>query len=129
MTYLAVKQAHLILVSLSLVGFLLRGWWMWRRPEILQHRLTRTLPHINDTLLLCAGIWLAYLLRQYPGNSAWLTAKLIALLVYIVLGSVALKRGKTFRTRVFAFIGALTVFGYMVLVAWFHTPWPFPRFM
>lgn len=100
---------------------------MWQRPEMLHHRLTRTLPHVNDTLLLCAGIWLAYSLRLYPGESAWLTAKLIALLVYILLGSVALKRGKTLRIRGIAFIGALAAFGYMVLVVRFHSPWPFPQ--
>ncbi|MHB1249164.1 MAG: SirB2 family protein, partial [Polaromonas sp.] len=48
---------------------------------------------------------------------AWLTAKVLALTVYIVLGSVALKRGKTRGVRRWAFAAALAAFVYIVAVA------------
>ena len=57
----------------------------------------RSCPHVNDTLLLTSGFGLAVMLGQYPCVNGWLTAKLVALIVYIVLGTVALKRGKTKR--------------------------------
>ena len=124
-SYLAVKEAHLTFVTLSITGFVLRGWWMWNGSALLNHRLTKVLPHVNDSLLLAAGIWLAVILRHYPGTSPWLTAKLAALLVYIVLGSIALKRGRTRGIRAGAFTGAVITFAYMVSVALTRSPWPF----
>ena len=55
----------------------------------------------------------------------WLTAKFFALILYIVLGTIALKRGKTRGQRIAAWIAALLVFGYMVAVAVTHDPFPF----
>ena len=124
MGYLAVKHAHLTFAALSFAGFLLRAWWMWRDSLLLQHRLTRTIPHVNDSLLLAAGAWLAFLLHQYPGNSPWLTAKLAALILYIVLGSIGLKRGKTRRIRALALSGSVLVFAYIAAVALTRNPWP-----
>ena len=40
------------------------------------------------------------MLHQYPATHAWLTAKVIGLLAYIVLGSLALKRGRTKAIRI-----------------------------
>ena len=73
-----------------------------------------------------SAIWLVMWSRQYPLAADWLTAKVLALLLYIVLGSVALKRGRTAKTRKFAFAGALMSFAYIVLVAVTRHPWPFP---
>lgn len=123
--YLAIKTAHVSFAALSASGFLLRGWWMWRGSALLRQRVTRILPHINDSLLLASAIWLALWSRQYPLAADWLTAKVVALLLYIFLGSIALKRGRTARTRKSAFAGALATFGYIVLVAMTRNPWPF----
>ena len=126
LSYIAVKNAHIAFAALSGTGFLLRGWWMWRDSPLLGRRLTRTLPHINDSLLLAAAVWLVVQSAQYPLAQTWLTAKLAALLVYIVLGSIALKRGRTRQVRAAAFGGALAAFAYIVAVALRHHPWPFP---
>jgi uncharacterized membrane protein SirB2 len=64
-------------------------------------------------------------MQQYPLVHGWLTAKLFALIAYIVLGTLALKRGKTKAQRVTAWIAALLVFGYMLAVARAHDPLPF----
>jgi hypothetical protein len=50
------------------------------------------LPHINDTFLLLFGVLLAVTLQMSPGQQPWLMAKLIALVIYIGLGVMALKR-------------------------------------
>ena len=57
------------------------------------------------------------MLRQYPFASGWLTAKVTGLVVYVVLGTIALKRGRTLRVRVAAWIAAQLVFLYIVSVA------------
>jgi uncharacterized membrane protein SirB2 len=122
--YLFVREIHLAAAAISFALFVLRGLWMMRDSPRLQRRWVRILPHVNDTVLLAAGIWLAFFLRQIPGVSAWLTAKLIALVVYIALGMIALRRGRTKRQRIAAWLGALAVFGYIVAVASTRNPLP-----
>ena len=125
MSYLVLKNLHLATLAVTLSLFLLRGAWMMADSPRLKARWVRIVPHVNDTLLLASGIALAMLTGQYPLVHGWLTAKLFALIVYIVLGTVALKRGKTRRVRIAAWIAALTVFAYMLTVARMHAPWPF----
>lgn len=123
--YAALKHLHLATIAVTFTLFVLRGVWMMAGSPRLQARWVRVLPHINDTLLFSSGLTLAILLGQYPFVDSWLTAKLIALLAYIVLGTFALKRGKTRGQRTAAWIAALLVFAYMVAVARAHAPWPF----
>jgi uncharacterized membrane protein SirB2 len=122
--YPALKTIHVSCVILSISGFALRGAWMLQGSPLLRRRLTRVLPHAVDTLLLGSAIGMAVMIRQYPFADGWLTAKLVALLVYIVLGSVALKRGRTRRVRLAAFGGALATAGYLVAVGLTKHPWP-----
>ena len=91
--------------------------------KVLKQKWLKIAPHIVDTILLVTAIMLAMRISQYPLTHGWLTAKLMALLAYIVLGVFALKRGKTKQTRVFAFVAAILVFAYIVLVAITRTPW------
>ena len=55
----------------------------------------RYLSYTIDTVLLTAALMLATMLHQYPFVHGWLTAKVLLLVVYVVLGSYALKRGAT----------------------------------
>ena len=119
------KHLHLSTIALTLMLFVLRGIWMMAESPRLQARWVRIVPHINDSLLLASGISLAVLTRQYPLVNGWLTAKFFALILYIVLGTIALKRGRTYGQRMAAWIAALLVFGYMVAVAVTRDPLPF----
>ena len=116
---------HIACVILAFAGFVLRGIWMIRDSPLLHATWVKVVPHINDTLLLAAGITLALQVRQYPIMNGWLTAKTFGLAAYILLGTVALKRGKTKRIRIICWIGGLTVFGYIVAVAISRDPIPF----
>ena len=115
--YYLVKNLHVTCVVLSATGFLLRGAWMITRNPLLQHRLTRVLPHLIDSTLLLSAITLAVMIEQYPLSAGWVTAKVIGLLAYILLGTVALKRGRTLQLRVAAFVGAILVYVWIVSVA------------
>lgn len=121
------KQLHLATIAITLTLFVLRGVWMMTAPARLQARWVRIVPHVNDSLLLASGFGLAVLMQQYPLVHGWLTAKFFALILYIVLGTLALKRGKTRFQRIAAWIAALLVFGYMAAVAVTHDPLPFMR--
>ncbi|MDB5933271.1 MAG: regulator SirB [Massilia sp.] len=124
MEYLTVKHVHVGCAALSGSLFLLRGVWMLRASPQLQRRWVRIVPHLLDTLLLASAITLATWSAQYPFAQDWLSAKLIALLGYIVLGTIALKRGRTRTTRTWAFVGAIALFGYIVAVAVTKHPLP-----
>jgi uncharacterized membrane protein SirB2 len=125
MDYTIFKTLHLTTIAISLALFVLRGIWMMADSPRLQARWVRIVPHLNDTLLLASGIGLAVLLQQYPLVHGWITAKVSALILYIVLGTIALKRGKSRGRRIAAWFAALLVFGYMFAVAVTHDPFPF----
>jgi uncharacterized membrane protein SirB2 len=116
-TFLMVKWIHVGSAGLSLAGFAARGVLMLRGSPRLAARFTRIAPHVVDTVLLASALWLAWALGQYPFVHGWLTAKLLALLAYIALGSVALRRGRTLRARAVALALALTCAAYIVAVA------------
>lgn len=111
------KAVHLLTVAVTITGFIVRGVWMIRNSPLLMSKPARILPHINDTVLLLSAIWTGALSGQYPFVDGWLTAKIIGLLSYIVLGAIALTYGKTKRIRMIAFVGALLSFAYVVSVA------------
>jgi uncharacterized membrane protein SirB2 len=125
MDYATLKTLHLATIAISLALFILRGLWMIAESPRLSARWARIVPHVNDTVLLVSGISLAYTLGLSPLEHGWLAAKIVALLAYIMLGTMALKRGKTRGQRIAAWIAALLVFGYIVAVAVAHNPVPF----
>jgi uncharacterized membrane protein SirB2 len=124
MDYLTLKSLHVGCVAVSYALFLLRGIWMMFSPEWLRLRWVRILPHVVDTVLLGSAVAMALMIRQYPFVAGWLTAKLLALLLYIVLGSIALKRGRTRNQRIAAWFAAQAVFFYIVAVALTRSPLP-----
>jgi uncharacterized membrane protein SirB2 len=117
MDYLGIKHLHMGCAALSIALFLLRGAWMLQGSAMLQQRWVRVLPHLVDTLLLGSAITLAAISHQYPFAQPWLGAKVVALLIYIVLGTIALKRGRTLQIRAIAFGAAVATFAYIVMVA------------
>lgn len=127
--YPLIKSIHVTSVVLTFTLFFVRGLWMMCCPERLQRRWVKIVPHVIDTVLLTSAVLLAVILAQYPGVHGWLTAKVVGLLAYIALGSIALKRGRTKAIRVAAWFAALLVFGYIVSVALTRAVVPFlPHF-
>lgn len=116
-SYIALKHLHITCAVLSISLFLLRGMLMLRQSLALQQRWLRITPHIVDTALLASAVTMVVWSQQYPFVQNWLTAKVIALIVYIGLGAIALKRGKTRAKRLRAFLAALAVFAYIIAVA------------
>ena len=122
MTYTFIKLLHTIAALATIAGFLLRGYWMLRESPLLQARMTKIAPHIVDALLLLAGIVMLSMLHLNPFTQSWLLAKFAGLLVYIVLGSIAIKRGKTMQSRTVALAGAVAAFAYVIGVAVTKSP-------
>ena len=120
------KDVHVSCVALTGTGYVIRGIWMARGSPLLRRLWVRVVPHVVDTLLLASGIGLSLETRQYPIVDGWLTAKVVALVLYIALGSIGLRYGRTRRLRLLAWGGGLVVFGYIISVALVRqaVPWP-----
>jgi uncharacterized membrane protein SirB2 len=125
--YTIMKSIHLTTLVITISGFMLRGFWMMRESPLLQNKVVKTIPHYNDTILLISAVWTGALIGQYPFVNAWLTAKILGALAYIILGGIALTYGPSKRIRISAFIGALCCFAYVVSVA--ATKNPLPKFI
>ncbi|AVQ00066.1 hypothetical protein C7S18_09755 [Ahniella affigens] len=118
--YLWIKFVHVSAISASFALFVLRGILHLLGWPHASHWSIRFLSYTIDTVLLTAALMLITILHQYPLVHAWLTAKVVLLLAYIVLGSFALKRATTQRWRVLAFTGACLCFGMIYSVARAH---------
>lgn len=115
--YALVKSIHVAAVAASCTFFAVRGCWMLFAPNWLQYRWVRVAPHVVDTVLLASAIALAVMARLDPLANPWLATKILALVAYVVIGSIALRRGKTRRIRAVAFAVALVLFAFIVSVA------------
>jgi len=82
----------------------------------------RRISVVIDSLLLAAAIALTTIIHQYPFVQAWLTVKVVLLVVYIVLGVFALRRGRTRAIRAACFGAAMLVFLFIVTVARTQNP-------
>ena len=120
--YLPIKHLHITAATLSILFFMLRAWWSVREMPLLQHRWVKVAPHVIDTTLLVLGVVLMVMLSLWPHQHPWLAAKLIALLAYISLGTVAIKRGRTPVVRAIAALAAVATFAYMLGAAIRHSP-------
>jgi len=116
---------HVSLVGLSLLLFFWRGLHMWVGRPVSGKVARRILPDTVDTLLLVSGIVLAYSMQFAPWQDAWLAAKLLAVLLYIVFGFIALVDTASRWIKRSSFLIALLTVLYIVAVA--HTmqvaPW------
>ncbi|MGL4410226.1 MAG: SirB2 family protein [Zoogloea sp.] len=120
--YPTLKHLHVACVALSGCGFALRYGWMLTDSPLARARATRVLPHLVDSLLLLSALGLVVLTGQYPLVQAWLTAKLVGLLVYIGLGMQSLRPGRPKAVRAACGAAALLVLGWMVSVALLKHP-------
>lgn len=120
--YLQIKLVHVAAVIASGALFALRGaaalagaGWTMAAP-------LRYLSYAIDTALLTAALMLSAILHQYPFVHAWLTVKVLLLVVYIVLGIYAFRVRRSAGARLAAWLAALAVFGFIVSVARAHDP-------
>lgn len=115
--YEEIRALHVGAASASGALFLLRGLAMWRGSGLGMAAPVRYLSYAIDTLLLAAAVTLAVLMHRIPFVDRWLTAKIGLVLVYIALGSFALKRAPTPAARRACLLAALLTFGAILWVA------------
>jgi uncharacterized membrane protein SirB2 len=115
--YFIIKHLHMTFAFISILGFMVRGVLAINQHAIMRKKWIRILPHINDTLLLVAAIYLAWSLRANPLSHDWLLVKIIALFVYIGIATVVIKTRGSKLTQWTSYGLAILVFAYIVAVA------------
>jgi uncharacterized membrane protein SirB2 len=115
--YLSLRTIHIGAALASGVLFAMRGVAMWRGSALGMHVAVRYTSYAIDSLLLFAAIALATLTHRIPFADPWLTAKIGLVALYIVLGSLALKRAPTIAWRRTAYVAALLVFAAVFVLA------------
>ena len=120
--YPQIKAVHIACVILSGLLFALRGTLVQAgRGTVAHWAPLRYLSYSVDTVLLTAALMLMTIIHQIPGADAWLTAKVLLVAAYIVLGYYAL-RAATPRGRWASLVGAVLTFGFIYSVARAHHP-------
>lgn len=120
--FLWVKHLHVTCAGLSIGLFMVRGALELRSRPWRHWRLLRVAPHLVDTVLLSSALWMVWRTGQYPFVDAWLTAKVLALVAYIVLGKFALGHNTRKQQRPLFFAAALLSVTYIVGVALTRSP-------
>jgi uncharacterized membrane protein SirB2 len=120
--YLGIRSVHIACAALTISLFVVRGILMLAESPLLAHRALRWTPIAVDTVLLTTALMLMDIIHQYPFRTPWLTAKIGLLVAYMVLGSIALRYGRTKRIRIAALLAALVTVVFLVTVARTHQP-------
>jgi uncharacterized membrane protein SirB2 len=120
--YTLLKTVHVTCAAVSGTGFVVRLGLRLAGSPWASARVVRVVPHVIDTLLLASAVAMALELGRGPWQAGWLPAKLVALLLYIGLGMVALRPGRSRAVRALAGAGAIAVFAYIVTVALTKSP-------
>ena len=101
--YPQIKSVHVYAVLASGSLFFLRGL-------------------LVQAVLLTAALMLLTILPSAIYANGWLATKLGLLVVYIALGTFALRRGRTRQVRAACFVAAVAVFISMYFIARTHDP-------
>jgi uncharacterized membrane protein SirB2 len=120
--YLLLKSIHQLLALISLSSFILRWAGRMQQAAWTQARITRTLPHIIDTLFLISGLALAWQLALLNSLPSWLLAKLIGLVIYIILGALAMRQAPRLLPSLLFFLAATSCFLWIVTMAIYKSP-------
>ena len=125
-TFSVLLNIHLISIALSVGLLTLRFWWRYTDSRLACARWTRIVPPVVDTMLLLSGIALmakAHIL-PFSGQAQWLTEKLFGVIIYIVLGFIALdyRRMHSQQARIIAFPLALVVLYIIIKLATTKVP-------
>ncbi|MFO7603246.1 MAG: SirB2 family protein [Gammaproteobacteria bacterium] len=122
------KLIHVSCALISISGFVARGLLALQNSPRLAQTWIKVTPHLVDTVLLVSAILLLIQTGLSPLQHSWLAMKILLLVLYIVLGLVTLRLARTRQARRLAFVAAVLVFAYIVVIAenkslvFFQTP-------
>ncbi len=114
--YITLKIIHASCALFSVSLFAWRWQLALKNSPLLQARWLRLLPRVVDSLLIGAALALVMWSAKYPFSTPWVTAKFVGLLLYILLGTLAIKSWRLSMRRG-AGVAALATAVYIISVA------------
>ncbi|MGQ4661103.1 SirB2 family protein [Lysobacter sp. F6437] len=120
--YPQIKMVHIFLALGSGAIFALRGAGVLANMRWPHWLVVRWTSYAVDTSLLTAALMLLTILPGEMFSNGWLTAKLVLLVAYIVLGVFAIKRARTGAAKAVCYVAALATFGMVYSIARAHHP-------
>ena len=120
--YLAIKSVHLTAIAVSVALFAARWTAVLRRQNWPMQTPARRASVAIDTVLLTAGLGLWWTGGWTWQQSPWLQTKLLLLVVYVVLGTLALKKARTLAGKQVCGLLAIATVVQMAGVATLHHP-------
>jgi len=129
MNYLLLKQIHMSLALISVAGFMMRWSWRMMRSPLAELRAVRIIPHVVDTLFLATAVLLSILAEDGALSPAWFSAKIAGLVLYILLGMIAMHSAPSPKRSLPAFVAAVLLFAWIATVARTKSPLGFLTFL
>jgi len=120
--YPKIRSVHILMVLLSGALFALRGIGVLAGARWPMTLPLRWASYTIDTTLLTAALMLLTILPWAMFGNGWLATKLVLLVVYVLLGSLALGRGRNARTRAWCYASAVAVYLLIIGTARAHHP-------
>jgi uncharacterized membrane protein SirB2 len=119
--YAMLLKTHVILVGLSMFSFILRTSWAYYYPHLLANEIALKGHKVVTSLLLLSALFLCFSLGQYPFVDAWLTEKLVLLVLYVAAALMAFNPRLVPKVRGIFVITACVSFVLMVIIAKTHS--------
>ena len=120
--YPQIRQFHIFVALLSGALFAVRGALVLGGARWPMALPVKWLSYSIDTALLTAALMLLTILPGAMFANGWLTVKVTLIVVYVVLGVLAMRPARTRRTRALCYVLALLTFGAIYSIARAHHP-------
>jgi uncharacterized membrane protein SirB2 len=109
-------KAHAIVALLSIAIYLIRGIWMLTNNPAVTGKAALASASLSMLILLGTGLWLAFVSTAH-GVDNFVIIKAIGLIVYVVLGVIALKPGLGKAAASILWLAGAATFAYTFLFA------------
>jgi uncharacterized membrane protein SirB2 len=107
--YMIVKHAHLTIILLTFVFFIINFVLTMRKSDMVNNKLLKIGPHILYTLFAITFIYMVAVnpLNLYPFVNGWASSKLGGFVLYVLSITLALKWAKSTLWRIAGLISAI----------------------
>lgn len=114
--YMAVKHAHLTIIALTFIFFMINFVLTIKQSDKVKNKLLKIGPHVLYTLFVITFVYLVTVnpLELYPFVNTWASSKLGGFVLYVLSIAFALKWAKTNLWRI---VGAISAVFWLVMSA------------
>ncbi len=114
--YMIVKHAHLTIILLTFVLFIISFVLTIKKSEMVNNKLLKIGPHILYTLFVITFVYMVAVnpLNLYPFVNGWASSKLGGFVLYVLSITLALKWAKS---NLWRFVGLISAIFWLVMSA------------